>query len=56
MAWVELVPIGLILLLVAWIFLRPYPQDKAEEQAEDVEQGSDSRELSSKDGKDSDHV
>ncbi len=25
MAWVELVPIALILMLVAWIFLRPYP-------------------------------
>ncbi len=25
MAWVELVPLGAILLLAAWIFLRPFP-------------------------------
>lgn len=35
MAWVELVPFGLILLLVAWIFLRPYPGDRDEKKPEE---------------------
>lgn len=30
MVWVELVPLGLILGLAGWIFLRPFPVDKTE--------------------------
>ncbi len=32
MAWVELVPIGLILALVAWIFLRPFPEQPTDSE------------------------
>ena len=35
MAWVELVPLGAILLLAAWIFLRPYPGDKNDDSDDD---------------------
>lgn len=35
MAWVELVPFGAIILLAAWIFLRPYPGDKNDDDNKD---------------------
>ncbi|MEH6628903.1 MAG: hypothetical protein V7739_20885 [Motiliproteus sp.] len=36
MAWVELVPIAAILLMVAWIFLRPYPSDGSASTSEQL--------------------
>ncbi len=40
MAWVELVPIGFILIMVGWIFLRPYPGDKNQQNPSDSEEQS----------------
>lgn len=47
MAWVELVPFGAILLLVGWIFLRPYPGDPEDKQRHDSD--SDGPEPKEKD-------
>lgn len=35
MAWVELVAVGFVLLMVAWVFLRPFPKDNRSPEEKD---------------------